>query len=682
MKTIILLLGMVTPSLALAQVVSGPKDYGEWYEIPLDPSMDGSHYVDWSSLLDAPAGKHGFIRLDGAELKFKDGQKAVFWGTNITAGNCFPSRQKADSLARRLSMMGCNLLRFHHMDADWARPNIFGNRETTRRLDPEILDRLDYFIARLKSKGIYIFLDLLVHRDFKQLDGIEYRPPELGGKQVAYFDDEIIELQKDYARQLLTHKNPYTNLHYYEEPAIVASEYINESSGIIHFGGDILPDAYRKKLEKKFIEYGYEGKKLAAFRRANTLAIKEGFDGDVKESIEFLSRIEQDYYNEMEETLRDIGIKYLLTGSNFPVTLLAYQYDNTFTDFIITNNYWDHPNVGAVDGGWTRILYAPIHNTSMIDNPARGSVNFLSKFIWEGKPFMVTEWNQCYPNEYLLEGIPVVASYAKLQGMDGIMQFAFGGNALGNDRLEPFAVSQMPSHLAQWVIAAPLFLREDVKEAPGMVPDLITMEEIYSLPNYSDFLDQHFFLPYVTKVSKSLENNDESKVMDYKKYHDEQTGIIESETGELKLAYKEGYFTINTANIQGATGRLDKITVSLPFMDIDVNNPWISVFAVSKDGETLENSTHFYLTVITPAKMSGEAYQEDRKALENIGELPILAQMAEGTVTLRKNARKLVIIPKTPNGLSMKKMKAKKQDGRFVIDLSKGRSYVYEVFVN
>jgi len=681
MKKFYLFLFSFLPAIGFAQSKINPKDFGEWYTIQVDPAMNGSHYVDWSSLLDAPAGNHGFIQVNGSDLKFEDGTDAVFWGSNITGASCFPTRQKADSLAKRLAMMGCNLLRFHHMDADWARPNIFGNRDITRRLDPEMIDRLDYFIARLKSKGIYIFLDLLVHRDFKEQDGIKDPLPELGGKQVAYMDDQIIELQKEYASQLLSHKNPYTNLHYYEEPAIIASEYINESSGIIHWGGDILPDPYRKKLEQKFIEYGYEGKKLAAFRRANTIAVKEGYeDGNIRESLEFLSRIEQDYYKEMEEHLRDIGIKYLLTGSNFPVSLLAYQYDNTITDFIITNNYWDHPKVGEV-GGFSRILYAPIHNTSMIENPARGSMNFISKFIWDNKPFMVTEWNACYPNEYILEGLPVVASYARLQGMDGIMQFAYGGQALGSSGMSSFSTSLIPSHLAQWVVAAPLFLRGDVKEAPGMATDHIRPEDIYSLPNYSDFLDKNHTLPYITRVSKSLTNKDDASVNDFTKYHDEQDGVIDSETGELKLEYKAGRFYINTDHIQGATGRLNGSKVILPFMEIEVDNPWISIMAVSTDNLPLNESKHFYLTVVTPAKMSGEEYKDERTSLKKTGELPLLAQIASGEITLNCAGNKIEVLPRDPNGIYMKKMKVKKSGDGFLMDLAKGRSYVYEVFV-
>ena len=150
-KSILIFLLFLVPGLGSAQ----PKNYGEWYPVKVNPGYDGSHYVDWSSLLDPPAGKHGFVQAKGNDVYFENGTPAKFWGTNITAGECFPVKSKADSIVKRLSLMGCNILRFHHMDADWANPNIFGNKENTLTLDPEMLDRLDYFIARLKEKGIY-----------------------------------------------------------------------------------------------------------------------------------------------------------------------------------------------------------------------------------------------------------------------------------------------------------------------------------------------------------------------------------------------------------------------------------------------------------------------------------------------------------------------------------------------
>jgi hypothetical protein len=40
--------------------------------------------VDVSFLLDAPAGKHGFVRIQDGHLATGDGQRIRFWGVNIT----------------------------------------------------------------------------------------------------------------------------------------------------------------------------------------------------------------------------------------------------------------------------------------------------------------------------------------------------------------------------------------------------------------------------------------------------------------------------------------------------------------------------------------------------------------------------------------------------------------------
>src|SRR5690606_20610368 len=196
---------------------------------------------------------------------------------------------------------------------------------------------------------------------------------------------------------------------------------------------------------------------------------------------------EQNYYREMSEELKNkTGIRYPLAGSNFPVPVLANQMNNTMMDFIITNDYWDHPQLWKMNNDWSRVLYAPIHNLSMIRNPYMSIVNNISKYKWNNMPLIVTEYNACYPNEYLLEAAPFVASYAALQGHDGLLHFDFDAKVPGEDRLNSLSLSRSPEFLAQWVAAAPIFLRGDIGTAPGLVLDQISKEEVESLPLYSD----------------------------------------------------------------------------------------------------------------------------------------------------------------------------------------------------
>ena len=64
-----------------------------------------------------------------------------------------------------------------------------------------------------------------------------------------------MEAQKQYARQLLTHLNPYTKLTYAEDPAVALVE-INNENGLIHtwMGGDFdaLPDVFARDLRKQW----------------------------------------------------------------------------------------------------------------------------------------------------------------------------------------------------------------------------------------------------------------------------------------------------------------------------------------------------------------------------------------------------------------------------------------------
>ena len=280
---------------------SGPTDYGKWYV--LDPGTSGSHFVDWSGLLEAPAGKHGFLKVQDGSFVFEDGTLARFFGGNLSGEQVFVSKPAADSLAKRLSQMGVNLLRLHHMDAPWAVPNLFSQKGGSgRQLDSTSLDQLDYLVAALKKRGIYIFMDLLVHREFPA-DAIPAPTPDLGGKQVGIYARELIERQKEYATQLFTHKNPYTGLAYKDEPAVVASEFINESTIFSTFGGNIVAGVWWQRLDSLWKAQGGKPGQLASFDMdwsSFRPRLKVGNTaGDVKASLKFLKKLEADYYQEM-----------------------------------------------------------------------------------------------------------------------------------------------------------------------------------------------------------------------------------------------------------------------------------------------------------------------------------------------------------------------------------------------
>ena len=196
--------------------------------------------VDWGTaadspasvafLLERPAGKDGFIRAAGGHLVRPSGSRLRIWGVNITGRATTPSKETAPLLADHLARCGINCVRLHFLDRPAPQGLIDAKRNDTRALDPTQLDRLDFFIAQLRERGIYTDLNLNVGRTYKAGDGV--RDYELLGfaKALTYFDPRLLELQREYARQLLTHRNSYTGNEYRHEPAVAIVEMVNENS--------------------------------------------------------------------------------------------------------------------------------------------------------------------------------------------------------------------------------------------------------------------------------------------------------------------------------------------------------------------------------------------------------------------------------------------------------------------
>ena len=202
-----------------------------------------------SSWLHQPAGKHGFVRAEGGHFA-TDAGPIRFWATNLCFEACFPERREAERLAARLARLGINCVRMHHMDNH----SIWGKSRDKLTIDPKKLDRLDYLIYQLKEHGVYVNLNLHVSRWFGDAEGFPHRDqrPDYD-KGLDNFEPRMIELQKKYARDLLTHVNPYTKTAYAEEPGIAFVEISNEDALFAVWGWgrlDRLPEPYAGTFQK------------------------------------------------------------------------------------------------------------------------------------------------------------------------------------------------------------------------------------------------------------------------------------------------------------------------------------------------------------------------------------------------------------------------------------------------
>ncbi|HLK61180.1 MAG TPA: carbohydrate binding domain-containing protein [Chthonomonadaceae bacterium] len=227
------------------------------FVLPWDDASRGTA-TDVSFLNATPAGVHGrIVAKEGHFVTEQNGERIRFLAVNFAATSAFPAHADAEKVAARLAKLGVNLVRLHHMDNNWGPgQNLWDwSYKDRQHLDPAQIDKLDYLISRLKAHGIYVNINLHVSREFSEADGFPAGIKSLGyAKRVDNFDRRMIALQKNYARDLLAHVNPYTHLSYTDDPCVAIVEINNENSLVgdpwATLGADLstLPEPFRGEL--------------------------------------------------------------------------------------------------------------------------------------------------------------------------------------------------------------------------------------------------------------------------------------------------------------------------------------------------------------------------------------------------------------------------------------------------
>src|SRR4051812_48457773 len=171
-----------------------------------------------------PAGQEGFVTVKEGHLVKGDGTRLRIWGVNLTGwargSTNLPPKDQADPWAAALARVGINCVRFHFLDLPTRSPQdiadepkrreaeasgkrfkmrpaglIDSRRNDNQALDPEALDRLDFFVAALKRRGIYSNLNLNVGLQYKPGDNVPDSDVITLTKGFTYIGERMIELQ-------------------------------------------------------------------------------------------------------------------------------------------------------------------------------------------------------------------------------------------------------------------------------------------------------------------------------------------------------------------------------------------------------------------------------------------------------------------------------------------------------
>lgn len=673
---------------------------------PYDHSLDiePSSIFDFSSLLDAPAGKYGPLQATNSghfEFAERPGTLVRFWGVNLCFTAQFLEKEEADLLADRLARSGYNSVRFHHFDADLTRdtPNSWD-------LNPQALDKLDYLFAALKKRGIYLNIDLYSSRHFREAEIASWNVPGANRdhfKPLLPINEAVYKAWEHFATSLLSHKNPYTGLTWAEDPALIGICPVNENPLFNRIDRDpFVLEAYAKA----FADAGGVGPANASNPSFNRFIYETNARSDAR----------------MMEHLRALGTRALLTGANYTIaqglTFVREKYD-----YVDCHSYWDHPKFPGKS--WTFPMQ--FGQGSATSAKAKVPTRMMPTRIF-GLPFVSTEVNFCRPNQYRREGSILLPAYASLQDWSALYNFQYAKDqkmAIHGGTENYFALANDPIGMIGDRVSSLLFQREDIKSAPGAIAYAVRPDEAFSdlgrlFPGEfmdlglvtrigslagepAEILTKNPWLSGVVTGSQPppislpprawmLSNNlpnllQEEGILPKNSINSRQNRFI-SETGQIELDSRDRTVRVVTprselfllapgstlkGDISSVTAGETPCTVSVIAIDSPENQPL-----------SLATARRILVTHLTDALPEGMLFgHSDRKLLKAWGDGPHLLERGDATLSLRLPEGKWTAWAVASTGKRLHEIPLDFRDGLHTLHLStltdKGTQLAYEL---
>jgi hypothetical protein len=712
-----------------------PADWSAWFPWDAASLPAPGSALDLSSWSPGPAGAKGRAVHRGDQL-LVDGVPTRFWGLNVCYASCSPPKELADQRAKMYAACGINAVRLHKFadGTGWAG---IQSSESFSEFDADGLDRMDYFIAQLKAKGIYVKLspNFGVKLGPKDVASVPYAAefgalPQPGvpaqGKQKAkaggrlatgagaiFLASELQDLQIAQMQNLLAHKNPYTGLTYAEDPAVLIVEMFNEDSALFfntmgqlqkhptlrqragaafsdwlakRYGDEAgLLKAWGPDALNSFVAEQITGESFAArtivpvgnpwfFAPEQLTGSQQSRAARLRDTMEFLHDLQDGFWKRYAAAIRAAGYQGELITSNWQAGSAYSHYYNLHSDatngtLIDRHNYFSAGSMLAKAG------------SGMLSSGACQVAD---------RPFMLSEWIHCFPNELGLEGPAIIGAYGMgLQGWDVSFMFENTDTGAFSDKLGETWNAMTPQILGLFPAVARQVRRGDVKTA-----ELTAVRKVH-LPSLRagklGFDDQAKQAGDVKEADSTtiparalavarctVEFTDafqETKPFDLKPY--EKGGALVSSTGELAWREgAEGSFTIDTAATKAVVGFAGGKAWTLGDVTIAPRNPFAAVYvtAVGRD-EDLRSASRLLVVAIARARNTGMKYSGGR--LLATGGAPILAEPVAATITLRRPGTPTVHVldlcgRRTPATLPV-------ADGAFTIDGAQTKTAYYEI---
>ncbi len=682
-------------------------------ERPADPVVLAGSALDRSGFLPQkkagaqgrviinPAGHFAFANAPGAPIRFLSACDSgeTFDGRRGVSEGQLKTKAEIDRYVDELVRNGYNMTRTHFIDTF-----LMNKAVADGVFNPENLDRFDYFIHRLKEKGVYLNFDAMTSwTGYTTLspwsDKVE---PLKSFKFLIHFDESVRANWIKGVEALLTHVNPYTKTRLVDDPVFAMAVGFNEQEFAFTraFDGKAALPAWKKFLEAR---YGSIDKLKAAWGKdaptsfdalspltLDDIHAKTPRGGDAGR---FMLETERSTARWYRDELRRLGFPGPVSGWNMGKSF-HYAILRNDLDWVSMNSYHAHPSDYMRPG-------STISQDSSIQ--ALGNV-----FRWSmggrvtGKPFIMTEYANTFWNRYRYEQAFVNGAYAAFQDIDGLTAFATSVNIVPVNRMHPFQIMHDPVARAMEFLTFFLYRRGDVAPAPASLRMEGDADEVYRRGIHHDGLaaaQSKWML--VTGLSVELvppggkrfplgKREVEVPIQGTAEVKSDSAGftavgmgspgvfdgdllvrqlkergllpasnrtnfasdLYESSTGELRMEPRRNFQSVTTPRLQGicaeAGTKADLGNLAITELTVKGNLTLVSV-----DGEKpLAEAKRMVLVYATDALNSGMVFDDpERLTLRDIGGSPTLVEVGAFTVTIRnRNAARLKLYPLAVNG--------------------------------
>ncbi len=637
----------------------------EWKPVTFNKDVERGSILDFSGRLDAPAGKHGPVVNRNGKFSFRDRPETPvrFYGTNLCMTAQYLSKEWAEKLADRLAAAGYNAVRYHHQDARLSGLDEANKRSTD--LHRERLDQLDYLMYCMARRGIYYTTDLYVSRPLA-----EGELPEIPDRKIVQREfkalvfvlDSAMANWKTFAKNWLTHVNPYTGYALKDDPALISLSLINEN--VPKACWNATPES-EKLYRARFEVWETENPSIANDQKLS---------GEQRFSL-FLTDNYERGYREMRDFLRhELGVEKLLTDMNHHPEIIL-QFSRNLYDYVDNHFYHDHPNFP--EKRWR--LPSTLSNGSVLRRTANPPSRMFATRIF-GKPMTITEFDYAKPNGFRAEGPVVAGAYAALQDWDALFHFAYAHNREGvmneTSRGGHFDSSDDVVKTLSQRIGIRLFLGGEMKAAPVAFP--IVLDTPNGLSIAETFPPQILELGLIARTGSLILRNGDQPPPGYRgfvgigrnspkqaggtpvfdgakenrqllkqmiaagalapEWYDAENGIYRSSSGQIVLNTKKLTFQAVSSGCE-AFVLPEKRTAEGEFLKVE-NRIGRGVFALmSVDGKPLSEASRLLLFHLTDSQRSQSRFADKTMTrVESFGEPPHLIRRGEAEIYLKTPA--------------------------------------------